>query len=122
MDKHNAISGMASARETKKVDLSKYGVNYPDGLYIKRLSTAERGRLLEMWKAEAALEDVQKFVLTSAIADPDGRRLFDDPEADGKIIVNEWACDLVDGLTTEILKYSSIIKDDADAVESPEKN
>jgi len=119
MDKLQTISGIASAREVAKVDLSEFGIDFPDGLYIKKLSALEMTRLLKMWDESAALEDIQKYVITAAVVEPNGRRLFDDPETDGKTIINEWPCDLVIGLMMQIYTYSGIIKDKP---EQPEKN
>ena len=119
MDKLQTLLRLASAREVEKVDLSEYGIRNTDAyLYIRKLSVSERNRLIELWKVESAtaMDDAQRFVLTAALVDHAGRKIFDDPEADGKIIVDEWAADLVDGLTNRILKYSGLIKDgEADA-------
>jgi len=117
MDKFKLISSISSARNVKKVDLSEFATEGLDDLYIRKLSAAERSTLIEMWKVETGMEPIYRFTLPAALTDAEGRKIFDDPEADGKAIVNEWPCDLVDGLTNQILKFSGIIKEDAEQAE-----
>jgi len=115
MDKHSLISNLASARKFEKVDLSEFGVD--EALYIRKLSVAERSVILDLWKAERTA-DASGFILAATLVDADGRKIFDDPEADCKEIAGEWPCDLVDSLASQILKYSGLIKEEA----LPEKN
>jgi len=106
-----------AARKTEKADLSKYGVEDAGDLFIRKLSAADRSVIIDLWKAEQSTE-ASGYILAAALADAEGRKIFDDPAADSKAIINEWPCDLVDGLTTQILTFSGLIKDE----EQPEKN
>jgi len=121
MDKHQTMSRLALSRKVEKFDFTKYGIDDVDGIYIKKLSAAERSKLLELYKAEAALSDIQTFVITAALVDSEGNKIFDDPENDGKAIGKNWSCDLVDELNNHILNFSRAIKA-GESGESAEKN
>ena len=105
MDKLQVLSGLSSARRIEKVDLSEYGI---DGVYIKKLSVADRSRIAELSKDGQPQEAFCGFILTTAIVDADGRKIFDDPDADGKIIVSEFPADLVDDLIQKIWRFSGL--------------
>ena len=116
MDRHPIFSRL-SARKIEKADLSKYGVEDAGDLFIRKLSAADRSVIIDLWKAEQSTE-ASGYVLAAALVDAEGRKIFDDPAADSKAIINEWPCDLVDGLATQVMKFTGLMKDE----EQPEKN
>jgi len=116
MDKFNIISRL-TYRKIEKADISKYGVEDTEDLFIRKLSVADRSVIMDLWKAEKSAE-ASGFILATALVDAGEQKIFDDPETDAKAIINDWPCDLVDGLATQILKFSGFLKDE----EQPEKN
>jgi len=123
MNKHQLSSALAGRHAIENVKLSEHGVSDCDGLHVRKLSVAERSQFFDMMKSETPNNEAYGFIMTAALVDNEGRKIFDDPETDGKVIVSDWPCDLVDDLVTQILKFSGIMKNEAqtDAAE-PEKN
>jgi len=108
MDKHQILTGLTAGR-TRPVDLADYGI---DGVFVKKLTVADRGRMSDISASEKPWEELCVFLLTTSLVDYEGRNIFN--EGDRHAITDEMPADLVERLVGEITKFSGIGKEESE--------